>query len=405
MNQEENNNKFLDSIIMPQKKKTSRGRQGETKAKTKTTNVLKTEVLRSRILQNKKPGFWNRVLSAAGELKLSMGLIFKILFVSKIGVVAVILFLAVPMTAFEAHVVNVTATIERRPCEEFEVRSMGFWKTHQEERIFPQAVGDSTVTNNEEASGVFNLPNNVMANKLKKQLLAMKFSIAYFGAGLGTVGGGDPTTLSDLVNQADGALLADPQNQNLIAYYHNLIEEINISHTVSTCPGEAIVETSSSVLSINEVLEPTGKEEKEISGETLLPVEGANILEVVSGLIVGEEDLIGDATSTTEGDLIEPSETVESADAESEELLVAPDVSDSQATSTEEGAVTEKQTDESATEPEVAPTADSQLEPEPAEEPVSEPEPASESAPEPTPDPEPIPHEPVPPSTEPIPTE
>ncbi|MBI3589667.1 MAG: hypothetical protein HY093_04650 [Candidatus Liptonbacteria bacterium] len=147
----------------------------------------------------------------------------------------VLITLVVPLAAFEAHIVNVTATIERKPCLTYEIRSMGYWKNHPSQRIFPQTVGDTTVANNAEADAVFNLPNNVLANKLKKQLLALKFDIAYFGSGEAIVGGGDSTTLSQLAAQADAALLADPQVSDTLAYYHNLIEEINTSETVSTC--------------------------------------------------------------------------------------------------------------------------------------------------------------------------
>jgi len=233
---QEGNNKFVDSIIMPQKKKNLRGRLGETRAKTKRKTALnKSEVLRSSVLKNKNLNIWNKVFNSIGEFKLSLGLIFKLLFASKVGVVLMLLLVAVPITAFEAHVVNVTATIERRPCEEFEIRSMGYWKNHPENRIFPQTVGDTTVTNDAEADAVFDLPNDVMANKLKKQLLALKFDIAYFGSGDAILGGGDNTTLSELAAQADAALLADPQVNDTLTFYHNLIEEIITSEIISTC--------------------------------------------------------------------------------------------------------------------------------------------------------------------------
>src|SRR3989344_4871781 len=233
---QEGNNKFVDSIIMPQKKKNLRGRLGETRAKTKRKTALnKSEVLRSSVLKNKNLNIWNKVFNSIGEFKLSLGLIFNLLFASKVGVVLMLLLVAVPITAFEAHVVNVTATIERRPCEEFEIRSMGYWKNHPENRIFPQTVGDTTVTNDAEADAVFDLPNDVMANKLKKQLLALKFDIAYFGSGDAILGGGDNTTLSELAAAADAALLADPQVNDTLTFYHNLIEEIITSEIISTC--------------------------------------------------------------------------------------------------------------------------------------------------------------------------
>ena len=224
------NKKLVDCIMAKKRKKTF-----SPKGSVRKGEILKqaTYTTGGAVLGFSK--FWNKVFNALGEFKLSLGLVFRLLFASKIGLVLAILMIAVPLTAFEAHVVNVTATIERRPCEEFEVRSMGYWRNHPENRIFPQTVGDTTVTNDAEADAVFDLPNNVLANKLKKQLLALKFSIAYFGAGGAIVGGGDNTTLSQLATQADAALLADPQVRDTLAFYHNLIEEINTSEIVSTC--------------------------------------------------------------------------------------------------------------------------------------------------------------------------
>lgn len=388
---------------MPQKKKTLQSRQGKFWAGIKRKFTLnKVEVLSPQILKNNEPDFWSRVFNAVGEFKLSMGLILKLLFASKIGVVLMFLLVAVPMTAFEAHVVNVTATIERRPCEEFEVRSLGFWRNHEEERIFPQTVGNLTVTNDGEANDVFNLPNNVMANKLKKQLLAMKFSIAYFGAGLGTVGGGDPTTLSSLVNQADAALLADPQNPDQIAYFHNLIEEINTSHTVSTCPGEpveGVLDTSSALSGSSE---SGSKIEKDVSGgEAILElsVDGADILDAVSNLISDEE------TSGTAGDQASSTESItddeNSVESDSSATSTEPEIStpdeptatleDSTQTSDDTSVVDSAQTQE----------PESVVEPQ-LEEPVIEPEPTPE--PEPVPEPTLTPQEIPPPPTEPAPT-
>ena len=231
---QERNNKFLDSIIMPQKiKKTLEGsqRRGNEASKKEWAAFKKKAGFGFSFFKK----FWTSVFNTFGEIKLSLGLIFRLLFASKIGLVLAILMIAVPLTAFEAHVVNVTATIERRPCEEFEIRSMGYWKNHPENRIFPQTVGDTTVTNDAEADAVFDLPNDVMANKLKKQLLALKFDIAYFGSGDAILGGGDNTTLSELAAAADAALLADPQVNDTLTFYHNLIEEIITSEIISTC--------------------------------------------------------------------------------------------------------------------------------------------------------------------------
>src|SRR3989304_390417 len=53
--------------------------------------------------------------------------------------------------AFEAHVINVTAQIEG--CEEFEIRSRGYWKNHEENWVLllPQTVGVILISTPEEA--------------------------------------------------------------------------------------------------------------------------------------------------------------------------------------------------------------------------------------------------------------
>ncbi len=229
----EGKNKLVDCIIMPKKEQPSLKKNlYKSRAIRDGGGVLGKEADFGLVLFFRN--FWEKVFNAIGEFKLSVGYIFRLLLASKISLILVLITLVVPLTAFEAHVVNVTATIERRPCFERQVRTIGYWKNHPEERIFPQAVGDTTVTNNAQANAVFNLPNNVMANKLKKQLLALKFSIAYFGSGDGLVMP-ENITLDQLAAQANAELLANPQNYDQIAFYHNLIDEILNMHTISTC--------------------------------------------------------------------------------------------------------------------------------------------------------------------------
>lgn len=177
-----------------------------------------------------------KVLNIIGDFKLSLGLVFRVVFASKLGLILMILTVAVPLTAFEAHVVNVTATIERRPCDVFEIRSLGYWKTHSENWILPQNLGNDLVMTNADADAVFNAPNNVMRNKLKKQLLALKFDIAFFEAGNGLVPGDPSMTLAQLMAEADSALAENPSNPITLSFYHSYIEEIiGVYEQVSTC--------------------------------------------------------------------------------------------------------------------------------------------------------------------------
>lgn len=85
------------------------------------------------------------------------------------------------LNAFEAHVINVTADI----CNSSEIWSMGYWKNHPNiyAHYLPQNLGDEIIDTTEKVEDIFDADDSVMRNKLKKQLLAMKFNIAHFGIG------------------------------------------------------------------------------------------------------------------------------------------------------------------------------------------------------------------------------
>lgn len=118
--------------------------------------------------------FWNRAFEAAGEVELGFSYIIRFVLVSKLGLIIVIGMLVVPLTAFEAHVINVTAKIEKRPCFEYEVRSMGYWKTHNENWNLPVYIGAEHIETQGEAFNVFNLPNSDVANKLQEAIACVE---------------------------------------------------------------------------------------------------------------------------------------------------------------------------------------------------------------------------------------
>src|SRR3989344_8172076 len=64
----------------------------------------------------------------------------RVLFAVPMALILMVAFV-LPLAAFEAHVVNVTATIERKPCIEYEISSLGYWKNHQENWVLPQTLG------------------------------------------------------------------------------------------------------------------------------------------------------------------------------------------------------------------------------------------------------------------------
>ncbi len=142
----------------------------------------------------------------------------------------------VPMAAFEAHVVNVTATIEKKPCQEFTIQSKGFWFTHSSLWILPQTLGSDTIATSTDVTTVFNANNSSMRNKLKKQLLALEFNVAYYGSGSALVPQ-STTTLADLIAQANTLLMQNPSpSQGVLEAMKNRVESANEAGTVSTCP-------------------------------------------------------------------------------------------------------------------------------------------------------------------------
>ena len=149
---------------------------------------------------------------------------------------------ALPMGAFEAHVINVTAKI----CRQSETRTMGYWKNHEEvydPDLLPQTLGgigseDLSIDNQTEVNKVFDDYNLSMRNKLRGQLLAMKFNIAEFGIGgfeyfvygLGT------TTMDNLVAEADGLLSTSPPPPNsVLENIKNALDTINNLHQIRFC--------------------------------------------------------------------------------------------------------------------------------------------------------------------------
>lgn len=137
-------------------------------------------------------------------------------------------------TAFEAQVINVTAQIE--PCIEFETRSRGFWKNHEDLWILPQTLGNDVIETPEEARAVLGVEGGTMTEKLRAQLLTMKFNIAYFGISADALVPGETTTVHDLAAEADHALAQDPPpSDEDLENIKDRVERVNVVERVSTC--------------------------------------------------------------------------------------------------------------------------------------------------------------------------
>jgi uncharacterized repeat protein (TIGR01451 family)/predicted ribosomally synthesized peptide with SipW-like signal peptide len=135
-------------------------------------------------------------------------------------------------------------------CEQFEVRSYGYWKTHPEVYLplLPVFLGATTTDANGNATGtneiintqtkvnkVFNASDSVMRNKLRKQLLAMKFNIFNFHIDA-YVPDGQPYNMDELVEQADAMLRQSPPPSDAeLEAMKNLLEGVNIAIFIRIC--------------------------------------------------------------------------------------------------------------------------------------------------------------------------
>ena len=146
--------------------------------------------------------------------------------------------------AFESHIINVTATIENRYCADFEARTIGFWKNHEEEfeGFLPIVLGGVYVETVEAALDIFD--NNSVAGgdatpAVKAQLLALKFNVLAFGIGDYFVASAGKT-VSEIIAEAD-AMLQNPDAtfeellamKDLIDYINNLSPDIGCNIVIN----------------------------------------------------------------------------------------------------------------------------------------------------------------------------
>ncbi|MDD3190707.1 MAG: lamin tail domain-containing protein [Candidatus Pacebacteria bacterium] len=142
------------------------------------------------------------------------------------------------LNAFEAHVVNVRATM----CNYSEIRSTGFWKTYIEDEVFQpyqiQLLGDEEVGTAGEALIILN-QNATMESKLKAQLLAMKFNIAYYNVG-NYLDETEEKTLNEIAAEADILLQDSDAEDEEREIMKDLLEYWNTQETLKYCYGVSI---------------------------------------------------------------------------------------------------------------------------------------------------------------------
>lgn len=193
--------------------------------------------------------------------------IFTALKIAKLTVfTAFFVFLAMPsfavfISAFEAHVINVTATI----CNQSETHTIGFWKNHPQLYVplLPIQLGNQNIYTQAEVKEVFyNANANDMANQLKAQLLAMKFNVLYFGIGEFFVES-EGKTINEIISVADALLIQDPPaSREELEKIKNLLDYLNNLHQINFCSSHSNNESQVIIkVVINEFLpNPIGKD-------------------------------------------------------------------------------------------------------------------------------------------------
>lgn len=139
------------------------------------------------------------------------------------------------LNGFEAHVVNVTATV----CDYSEIRSKDFWKDYiqnEEFQLFKiQNLGNETIDSAENAVIILQQGNSgLIKNKLKAQLLAMKFNIDYLGVG-DFLDEKENKTLEEISAEADLMLVDTTATIEEITEMKNLLEYWNEKEEITLC--------------------------------------------------------------------------------------------------------------------------------------------------------------------------
>ncbi|MBI5079492.1 lamin tail domain-containing protein [Candidatus Wolfebacteria bacterium] len=209
--------------------------------------------------------------------------------------------------AFESHVINVTATIENRYCADFEARTIGYWKNHEEvfEPFLPVNLGDEIIDGVDQALEVLNNHSASEArNALKAQLLALKFNVSAFGIGDYFVESAGKT-VSEIVGEAD-SLLRDPEAtrdellamKDLIDYINNLNPDIGCNIVINkvyydTAPGKGLEGDNEWIELYNKTDEPV-----DVSGWTVCDNTSCDVLPPSPGIPAKGFAVITGATTT-----------------------------------------------------------------------------------------------------------
>lgn len=148
-------------------------------------------------------------------------------------IVVIIATQSLTLSAFEAHVINVTA----RVCQLAEVRSMGYWMNHLEyfSDCFPVIVGGEKV-DQERAEGIFDAikGQHDMEDMLRAQTLAMTLNIQCSGIDPSEGEEKDGMTLEEIIVEAN-RLLEEGGTREEMEYYKDLIVELIEMEYIKYC--------------------------------------------------------------------------------------------------------------------------------------------------------------------------
>lgn len=163
---------------------------------------------------------------------------------------------------------EISSNIASKFCYDSETRPKGYWKNHESVYLphLPQNLGNETISTEAMVDQVFDDYNLSMRNKLKGQLLAMKFNAAHFGAGDYFVAS-EGKTINQIITEADDLLLEDPEpSQDILEAMKDLLESL-VDLQMQVCsltPPPLMEEEEEPLLSnivINEFLpNPTGND-------------------------------------------------------------------------------------------------------------------------------------------------
>ncbi|OGI27940.1 MAG: hypothetical protein A2359_00180 [Candidatus Moranbacteria bacterium RIFOXYB1_FULL_43_19] len=153
---------------------------------------------------------------------------------------------------------EIASSVTAAMCRDAETRTIGYWKTHPEiyEVLLtpPIMLGDEQIVSIADVEKVFADYELSMRNKLRGQLLAMKFNIEAFDIGK-YVPEGDSRTLDEIVEEADD-LLKDPDATSAdLEKMKDLLDTLNNLHEISICPVTCTKNTAADILETEKEIE------------------------------------------------------------------------------------------------------------------------------------------------------